>query len=186
MFATPEQISAAQKAGVESILAFSAKAFEGVEKLVDLNLSVAKANFEETASTLQSLLNVKDVQELVSFQGSLAQPTAEKALSYSRSVYDIATSTQTEIQKLAEAQLAETNKSFTSLVDSVTKNAPAGSETAVAMVKSAISAANSAYDSMTKVAKQVAEMTEANVSAAANAGVKAAAAATPRTAKKAA
>jgi len=185
MFATPEQFSAAQKASLENLFAFGAKAFEGVEKLVELNLSVAKSNIEESADKLQSLMSVKDVQELASFQTTLAQPVAEKALSYSRMVYDIAASTQNEFQRLAEAQIAESNKSLASLIDSATKNAPAGSETAVAMVKSAISAASSAYDSMTKVAKQVAEMTEANVSAAANAGVKAASAATSRTKKAA-
>ena len=43
--------------------------------------------------------------------------------------------------------------------------------------KSAIAAANSAYDSVSKAAKQVAEIAEANVAAATNATVKAVAAA---------
>jgi len=50
---------------------------------------------------------------------------------------------------------------------------PAGSDVAVAAVKSAIAAANSAYDSMNKAAKQVAEIAEANVAAATSATVKA-------------
>ena len=42
------------------------------------------------------------------------------------------------------------------------KNAPAGSELGIAAVKSAIAAANSAYDNMSKVAKQVTEATQSN------------------------
>ncbi len=40
------------------------------------------------------------------------------------------------------------------------------------MMKSAVAAANSAYDSLSKATKQAVEMTEANVTAATNAAVK--------------
>ena len=58
------------------------------------------------------------------------------------------------------------------MIDTAAKNAPPGSETAVAMMRSAVAAASSAYDSLSKAAKQAVEMTEANVSAATNAAVK--------------
>ncbi|MGE5639381.1 MAG: phasin family protein, partial [Clostridia bacterium] len=48
----------------------------------------------------------------------------------------------------------------------VSKNAPAGSDVAVAAVKSMLAAANSAYDNLTKVTKQATEIAEANVNAA--------------------
>ncbi len=55
----------------------------------------------------------------------------------------------------------------------IAKNAPAGSDVAIAAVKSAIAAANTAYDNMTKAAKQVGEMAETNLAAATNATLKA-------------
>ena len=58
------------------------------------------------------------------------------------------------------------NDFFVSLLDKVSKNAPAGSDVAVAAVKSMLAAANSAYDNMNKVAKQATEIAEANVAAA--------------------
>ena len=48
----------------------------------------------------------------------------------------------------------------------VAKSAPAGSDVAVAAVKSMLAAANSAYDNLTKVTKQATEIAEANVNAA--------------------
>ena len=48
------------------------------------------------------------------------------------------------------------------VVDNAAKNAPAGSETAVAVMKSAVSAANNAMESVQKAVKQAAEMAEAN------------------------
>jgi hypothetical protein len=104
---------------------------------------------------------------------TLAQPAVEKAVAYSRSVYEIATQTQEELSKVVEGQFSEMNKNVATALDKAAKNAPAGSDVAVAAVKSAIAAANSAYDSMTKAAKQVAEIAEANVAAATTATVKA-------------
>ena len=181
MSITPEQLIAAQKTNLEALFSLSEKAFAGVEKLVELNITAGKAVLEESAEKVKELLSVKDLQELVTFNTGLAQPTAEKALAYSRQVYDIANSTSTEFAKFAETKLAESNKELVAFVDSASKNAPAGSETAVAMVKSAIAAANSAYDTVSKAAKQVVELTESNVAAATSTAVKAASAASAAT-----
>ena len=61
---TAEQFLAAQKANVETLFGLTNKAFEGVEKLVELNLQVAKAALGEVAETTRSVLSVKDAQEL--------------------------------------------------------------------------------------------------------------------------
>ena len=172
-YMTPEQMTAATKANMETLFGLTNKAFEGVEKLVELNLQVAKATLSETAENTKAMLAVKDAQELLALQASLLQPSAEKAAAYSRHLYDIAAATGAEVTKTAEAQFAEMQKSFTSAVDTVLKNAPAGSENAVTLVKSAINAANNAYDSVNKAAKQAAEMAEANFTAVTNTAVKA-------------
>jgi phasin family protein len=128
---------------------------------------------EDSVANAKALLAVKDVQQLVAMQATLAQPAVEKAVAYSRSVYEIATQTQEELSKVVESQFSEMNKTVATALDKAAKNAPAGSDVAVAAVKQAIAAANSAYDSMTKAAKQVAEIAEANVAAATSATVKA-------------
>ena len=78
----------------------------------------------------------------------------------------MASATQAEINKLLEEQVSEFNKQVVTNLDKVVKTAPAGSEVAIATVKSAITAVNSAYDNLSKSAKQFAEMTQANVEAA--------------------
>jgi phasin family protein len=162
---TAEQMIAAQKANVETLFGLTNKAFEGVEKLVELNLQVAKAALGEANETAIAAMSVKDAQELLALQASLLQPSAEKAAAYSRHVYDIAAATNAEVAKVAEAQVADAQKKFLGLVDSASKNAPAGSENAVALVKSAVAAANNAYESVHKAAKQAAEVAEANFNA---------------------
>lgn len=172
-FLTPEQVAAANKANLETLFGLTNKAFEGVEKLVELNLQVAKAALGEAAENTKAALAVKDAQQLLALQASLLQPSAEKAAAYSRHLYDIASATNAEVTKTAEAQFAELQKSFMSAVDAAVKNAPAGTENATALVRSAISAANNAYESVHKAAKQAADMAEANFTAVTNTALKA-------------
>ncbi len=170
---TAEQMMAAQKANFETLFGLTNKAFEGVEKLVELNLQVAKAALGEAGETMTAVLSVKDAQELVALQTSLLQPSAEKAAAYSRHVYDIAAATSAEVTKAVEAQMGDAQKSFMGLVDSASKNAPAGSENAVALVRSAVAAANNAFESVHKAAKQASDVAEANFQAMTNTAVKA-------------
>jgi len=170
---TAEQLIAAQKANVETLFGLTQKAFEGVEKLVELNVQVAKASLDEAAEHAQAVLSVKDAQELLALQAGLLQPSAEKAAAYSRHVYDIAAATNAEVGKVAEAQLADAQRKFMAVVDTAVKNAPAGTENAVALVKSAVAAANNAFESVHKAAKQAADVAEANFQAVTNTAVKA-------------
>ena len=162
---TPEQVLAAQKANVETLLGLTAKAFEGVEKIVELNLSASKAALAESGESAKALLSVKDAQEFLALQSSLLQPLAEKTAAYSRHLYEIAQGTSSEFTKAFEAQAAEAQQKFVGLVDSAAKNAPAGSETAVTMLKSAVSAANNALETVQKAVKQATDVAEANFNA---------------------
>jgi phasin family protein len=186
MLTTPEQLATANKANVEAMLTLANTAFASAERLAALNLNTARAVLEDGMNNAKALLGAKDLQEVISLQATLAQPAVEKAVAYSRNVYEISAQTQDEFSKLVEAQFAEVNKNVASTLDKAAKSAPAGSDVAVAAVKSAIAAANSAYDTMSKAAKQVAEIAEANVAAATNATVKAVGAAATSKTKKAA
>ena len=170
---TAEQLLAAQKANVETLFGLTSKAFEGVEKLVELNVTATKAALAEAADTTQSMLNVKDAQELLALQASLFQPLAEKTAAYSRHLYDISSSTGAEFGRAFEGQFADAQKKFTAVVDNAAKNAPAGTENAVALVKSAVAAANNAFESVQKAAKQAVEVAESNFQAATSQAVKA-------------
>ncbi|HJU70619.1 MAG TPA: TIGR01841 family phasin [Paucimonas sp.] len=172
MFSITEQFSAASKANLESQFAMFAsltsKAFEGAEKIINLHLNAVRASLEESNAAAKQLLAAKDLNEFFVLSAAQAQPNAEKALSYSRHLAGIASATQAEFAKTAEEQIAENNRKVVSLVDEVAKNAPAGSETVIAFVKSAIGNANAGYEQLSKGAKQAAETLEANMNTTAN------------------
>jgi phasin family protein len=173
MSLTAEQILASHKANIETLFGLTTKAFEGVEKLVELNVTASRAALSEAAQHTQAVLGVKDAQELLALQAGLFQPLAEKTAAYSRHLYDIASGTGAEFGKALESQTTDAQKAFTTLVDSAAKNAPAGSETAVAVMKSAVAAANNAFESVQKAVKQASDVAEANFNAVASTAVNA-------------
>ena len=160
---TAEQFTAAGKANLDTAVELGQKAFGGVEKLVELNLQVARASLDESAAHARALLAVKDPQELIALQSGVLQPAAEKATAYGRQVYEIVSSTQAEITKLIEAQVATSQQKFQGLVETALKDAPAGSENVTAFLKQAMSASTTAIESAQKAAKQAASIAEANL-----------------------
>ncbi len=171
---TADQVMASQKASLETLFGLTNKAFEGVEKLVELNVQASKAALSETANHSQAVMSVKDAQELLALQAGLMQPLAEKTAAYSRHLYDIASGTTAEFTKAFEGHTAEFQSKFVNLVDSAAKNAPAGSETAVAVMKGAVAAATNAFESVQKAVKQATDLAEANLNAVSNTAVSAA------------
>jgi phasin family protein len=189
MFAIPEQFSAASKASVEAQLAvlstLTSKTFESLEKVVDLNLATVKSSLEDSGNAVKQLLTVKDPQEWLSVATAQTQPNAEKAIAYGRQLASIASSVQAEFSKAAEAQMAENSRKLLELIDEVTKNAPAGSENAIALFKSAIGNANAGYEQFNKTAKQAADTIETNLNQAVTQFAQPAAAAAKATARAA-
>ena len=171
---TPEQFLDVQKTNLEKILGLSQKSFSNVEKVVELNLNAVKTYMEDSAEALKALSSAKDIQEFMAVSSSVAQPMSEKAVAYGKDLYALTSSFASETAKLVEEQVAESNEKLAELVETASKNAPAGSESAVALMKSALTAANTAYEGVSKATKQAVEMAEANMDAAAKATSKAA------------
>jgi phasin family protein len=177
MIATPAQFAELNKSQLDALFALSHTMFDATEKLVDLNLAAAKATMEESAERATTLMSARDVQEMMALTGSMAQPAVEKLVSYSRTVYGIASGASAEVSRIVETQIAEGNKKVADMVEFAAKNAPQGSEPAVSLFKNAVAAVNTAYDTFSKATKQAVDMVESNVAAATSATIKAASAA---------
>jgi len=165
MYQTPEQLVALNKANLEMAMKFAGVALQGAERILDLQLKAAKTAFADSVENAKTIAAVKDLQQLAALKDSMAQPSIEKATAYAKSVYDVTTATQAEFGKLVEEQVSEFNKQVVTALDKIVKTAPAGSEVGIAALKSGIAAVNSAYDNVSKVAKQFTEATQSNFDA---------------------
>jgi phasin family protein len=171
MFPMQDQFSAAAKsnfaAGFALYNSLTSKTLESVEKLINLNLTAVKASMEESSAATKQILAAKDPQEFLSLVSAQTKPNLEKAIAYGSHVANIASSAQAEFSKAAETQIAEASRKFSELVEEASKNAPAGSETFVNLMKTTLGNATNGYEQFTKTAKQAVDTMEANISTAA-------------------
>lgn len=160
---TAEQIVAAHKAQLTTLQELTRKALATMEKIAELNVQSSRAAFAEQAEHAQALLSVKDINELTKLQQDALQPLAEKAASYSRHLFDIASGLGSEFSQVAESQIADAQKQFVAVVEEAMTKLPQGSESAQAAMKGALSQATTAMDSVHQAFKQSTEMAQANM-----------------------
>lgn len=165
MYQMPEQFNSVSKAGVETLATLANTTFGGMEQLAALNLNAARTLLEQTAANSRALLAAGDVDVLRSIQASLAKADPDTLIDYSRRVYTIANQTREALSDVVDSQVSELNASLGSRLEQAVKTAPAGTDLAFNALRSALSAANTAYDTMSKAAKQANEIAEANLAA---------------------
>jgi len=172
MSISTEQFFAIQKDSIDNLVAAQNRLFSGFEQLVNLNMELFKSTLDEVAERSQKATNLKDVQEVTGFASELSQPAVEKAVGYGKNVFEVVSTLQNDMAKLAEKQVDLNQKQVAEWVDQAAKNAPAGSEGAVALLKSSLVSVGNFADNAFKTMRQAAELNEANVNAATGAVIK--------------
>jgi phasin family protein len=167
MYQANEQFVALNKANLEAATRFANVALGGAERLLEVQLKTAKAALADSMDSVSTLAAVKDLQQFADVKDTVAQPAFEKAAEYMKSVYEIASETQAEFGKLIEQQFAGMNKQFVVALDKFAETAPAGSEMGISALKSALVTGNTAYENLTKAAKQFGDTAKTNLEAAA-------------------
>lgn len=169
-----EQILAANKAAAAEATELANSAFAGFEKLAAANMAAAKSAMADSMDSFKSILGAKSPQEVLAAQTAMVQPLASKAAAYGRTVYEIAAETSAELSKSAEGKIAEGQKAFGAAIESMTKNAPAGTESAVAAFKSAVATGQQVIESAQAAAKRAVAQAQQNMTVATDVAVKAA------------
>jgi phasin family protein len=167
MFSNAQQYAAANKAFLESQIAtvsnLASIALQGTEKIIALNLALAKSAPEANSAAAKELLAAKDPQALVAQATTQAKLNAEKVTAYSRNLTEIVSTTKADLAKLADAQLAEAQSRVSTFLDGVAQSAPTGSENLMAMLKSSVANSYAGYEQVNNAAKQAVEAAEAQV-----------------------
>lgn len=165
-----EQIAAAQQANAEVLMAVVRAAFNGIERLSALNIAATREFFSNSVANTQQLLAAKDANSVAKLNTELAQPSMEKWVEYSRNVYELTSELQKEIGSVLEAQYGSFAKNATAAVEKASAGAPGG-DVFAATLKSVLNASNQAFEQLTSVSKQLAEIAETNIQLASKAPV---------------
>ena len=181
-----EQLTAAQKANAEVMMALLRTAFNGVERLTALNMAASRDFFNNTVANTQQLMAAKDANALTKLNSELAKPGVDKMMDYSRSVYELVAEMQKEVTSVMEAQYSSFAQNASSAVEKASAGAPVGGDVFAATMKTMLGASTKAFDSMNSMAKQLTDIAEANMQAAAKTSTKAVSATTAAAKKSAA
>ena len=158
-----DQFAAANEAAIEQFSYFAKLSLANVEKFAELGLGAARESVMLATKHAQSLAGARDVNEVFAINSAALEPTLKRAYSYSRTAFEAASETNNEVKRVLEKQNAEVQKAAVAAIEEAFKYAPAGSETVVANVKSAIAAAQSAYDNLAAINKQIYDTVEKTV-----------------------
>ncbi|RQS56362.1 phasin [Burkholderia sp. Bp8963] len=161
----PEKFIADYQSGVTALFAAAQPAFRGFEAVVELNLQATKAALEEYEDHLKGAFSGGNPAEFFTRQLGATQQAAGKAASYSRHLFDIATTTQAEFAKAAQAHYEQADQRLKDALGEFSKHAPAGTAPVVAALNSALSAASAAAETMRAATGQVIEAAQSGFDA---------------------
>jgi phasin family protein len=165
MYQSQEQLVAASRAQLETAMCLASAALRGFEQVITLQLDAAKDALAEGTTSVRAFAAVKDPKEMTELQQRFVAPNVEKAQSYAREMYGVATQFRQEVDAVLSRQVAEFNKSMVAALEQAAKAAPNGTDYAVSALRSAVLGANAAAESISKLGKQVAAAADANVAA---------------------
>jgi phasin family protein len=158
-----DQFTAANEAAINQFAYFAQLSLANAERFAEISLGVARESVEQATAHAQSLAGAKDVHEVIALNSAAVEPVMKRAYAYSRTAYDSATETNNEVKRVFEKQAAEYNRAAVAALEEAFKYAPAGSETLVENVKTAIAAAQSAYNNAAAINKQIYDSVEQSV-----------------------
>lgn len=166
-----EQISVAQKASAEVLMAIMRTSFEGMQRLAALNMAAARESVSSTVAITSKLASSKDMTEMA----RVSQPAAEseRMMEYWRNVYDLVSSMQKDVTAVMQANYSQLSKSAASAIEKKKSSAADGSDMIANAMMNLLEQTNKAFDNMSAVAGQMASLANANIEAATSATAKA-------------
>lgn len=158
-----ENAKTTMQAQIAAMNALAHQAIASVEKVVELNVTMAKQSFADNTTAVQQLLHAKGPQDFISLGNAAMRPNADKATAYGRQLSSITTAARSDFTQQAQSQLAEARRKFAEMMELTGRNAPAGTESMMAMAKEFFGKANTGFEQFSKTAQQAGEIVEVNV-----------------------
>lgn len=169
----PEQLTQHQKRHQEAAAALARVGVDSFERSVALGIEYSRQLIDEQAGIASQSLSSLTPQALAGAPLQFAAPWFERQVGFARRAYEISAEAGETAGKIIEAHYADNRRVFGDLLDELSRRAPAGSEAALAALRSTVDAVDHAVGRFNQTARHVAEATEANVTASSQAALKA-------------
>lgn len=158
-----EQFNATHKANMETLVGMTANALTDLEKMMSLNMIIAKSILNESANHAQVMLDIASAKENVSAPGFWVQPMLEQSSLYAKQMQVLLQGGAEQYAKIVDSKTTQVQESAAKAMQGITKNAPSGSETTVAAYQNAMSAGHEVMQVMQAHAKKAVGTVKANL-----------------------
>ncbi|WP_028214600.1 phasin family protein [Paraburkholderia mimosarum] len=156
---TEEYTAESRKADVDDVIRLTGKLVESVVRLTELNMQVMRSALSETRNQVNKALSIREPQEWVALQDTMASSMAEKAQAYGDQLSGIVSTARTECVRFSLRRSARHARRVRSLISELARYSPAGWAGAVALLDPAIEAANSMATILKRAGEEAAEAT---------------------------
>ena len=97
-----DQFSAANEAAINQFSYFAQLSLANVERFAELSLGAARDSVEQATAHAQNISGAKDVTEVIALNSAAFEPVMKRAYAYSRTAYETAAETNTEVKRVFE------------------------------------------------------------------------------------
>lgn len=153
------QVAAANEAG----LAVAQLAMSQMERASQLAVAQSKDNAEFAQAQIAAAYQLKDLSGVFQYVQSQLEASATRAAAVASEAYELSQKFQAEVSQLADSQFDAKYAAVNGLVAQALKNAPAGSEAAVAAVQQALEAGNKAVAQARSATQQAVKLAKDSV-----------------------
>ena len=146
MATKPEQFSELHRKNMEAAMRLAQMSIENSQRIVALQVEVAKTLFQDSVDNAKALATVKDPQQAVTLRTQYTQDTTQKMIEAAREIAEIGNSSRGEFSRLMTEQLASGSKDMMEAFQAFFGTLPGQNASVVETMQKAMAQANKAFE----------------------------------------
>jgi len=158
MASKQDQFNDLQKKNLEAAMRLAQMSIENSQRIMEMQVAVAKSLFEEGVENARALSTMKDPKQVIELRTQYAQSTTEKMLSCAREMAELTTRTQAEVGKLVGEQLSTGGKDMFEAMQKMFTGMPVTDQNAMTALQTAMDTTRSAFEQMTRASTEAFQM----------------------------
>ncbi|MBI5922311.1 MAG: phasin family protein [Betaproteobacteria bacterium] len=150
MVTKPEQFSELHRKNMEAALKLAQMSIENSQRIMALQVDVAKKLFQDSVASAKALTSAKDPQQAIALRTQYAQDTAQQMMETARQIAEIGNASRTEFSHMLTEQLASGSKDLMATFQSFFGSLPGSNSNVLETMQQAMATANEAFEQIAK------------------------------------
>ncbi len=146
MYKKSEQFSELQRKNMETGIKLAKISIDSSQRIVALQVEVAKQLLQDSIENAKALVAVKDPQQAVTLQTRFAQETTKKMMEIAHEIAEISSASRAEFSHLLTEQLASGSKEMVAAFQSLFTAFPGQDSNVMDAMKQAMTTATGAFE----------------------------------------